>query len=153
MPRVHIMGEAARKLLARSRNLFPARIVPPSLRAVIPLRVVLPDVLIDASIDIMEPLFFGSGEERDVQFKYRSGIPASTAFGMIWFPNEQDLIFDRNELTGLEAPSYSFSPASPASDMPAAFRDGVVTMRAPVIPPEDADGMEDYAGRIIIFQE
>ena len=100
----------------------------------------------NAVIDIMEPLTIGSGQRQDVTFRYLTGIPAATAFGMEWYANEVDPALNRPPLTtrDMPIPTQTFSPAEPQPNT-GDFQDGTVSIQAPDIG-DDADGLERFYG-------
>ena len=100
----------------------------------------------NAIIDIMEPLTIGSGQRQDVTFRYLTGIPAATAFGMEWYANEVDPALNRPPLTtrDMPIPTQTFSPAEPQPNT-GDFQDGTVSIQAPDIG-DDADGLERFYG-------
>ena len=100
----------------------------------------------------MEPLTIGSGQREDVSFKYLTGIPEATAFGMEWYANETDPALKRPPLTlrDMPIPTQTFSPAEPQPNT-GDFQDGIVSIQAPDISYDD-DGFERFYGRIIIYQ-
>ena len=107
----------------------------------------------NAVIDIMEPLTIGSGQRQDVTFRDLTGIPAATAFGMEWYANETDPALNRPPLTLRDKPipTQTFAPAEPQPNT-GDFQDGIVSIQAPDIH-DDPDGMENFYGRIIIYQD
>ena len=106
----------------------------------------------NACIDIMEPLTIGSGQREDIVFRYLTGIPEATAFGMEWYANEVDPALNRPPLTLRDKliPTQTFSPAEPQPNT-GDFQDGIVSIQAPTLH-EVPDGMERFYGRIIIYQ-
>ena len=152
MALIHQLSETVRKLLVKSRNRIPSVYrpqPPPKPEPVIPPPVAVPQ---NAAIDIMEPLTIGSGQREDITFRYITGIPAATEFGMEWYANETDPALNRPPLTLRDKPipTQTFSPAAPQPNT-GDFQDGIVSIQAPDIH-DDPDGMENFYGRIIIYQ-
>ena len=147
------LSPEVRKLLTKSRNRIAGLILhqpapPPPPPPQIPIAKQQ-----NAFIDITEPLTFGSGQRRDVAFKYFTGVPAATAFGMIWFANENDAIANRpltETAEPRESPTQEFTPARPQPNT-GTFQDGIVSIQVPEL--ERTKTTEDYVGRIIIYQE
>ena len=85
----------------------------------------------NAFIDITEPLLIGSGRSQNVAFRYITGEPAATAFGMQWWASERDA---RNGLPPLtqnqERPSQVFLPEVPQPNT-GEFQDGIVAITVP----------------------
>ena len=103
-------AEITERLLAMSRNHFA------SARAIIQ-TVLLPESgLIEARIDIQEPLYLTPGEVKDVPFSYRAGIPHSTHFQLKWFITQEDADALENELTEGTLPTYTIMPGTPLPD-------------------------------------
>ena len=102
----------------------------------------------NAFIDITEPLIIGSGQSRNVAFRYITGEPAATAFGMMWWASERDA---RNGLPPLtqneERPTQVFLPEVPQPNT-GEFQDGIVAITVPEIHVAE----EDFYGQIIIYQ-
>ena len=94
--------------LARSRNLYPSYFerpdVLPSVERVLP------------TVDIDEPLTIRVGETKTVGFRYRSGVPSATAFGLTWHETQEDADLRQNQLQDEPLPTYMISPPSPRRD-------------------------------------
>ena len=125
MALIYKLDAATRKLLARSRNRIASLFIPePPERAA---------ALQNAAIDIMEPLTIGSGRSQNVAFRYITGEPAATAFGMQRWASERDA---RNGLPPLtqnqERPSQVFLPEVPQPNT-GEFQDGIVAITVPEI--------------------
>lgn len=140
MTLIYKLDSVTRKLLARSRNRIASLFIPqPPEHAA---------ALQNAYIDIIEPLTIGSGQSQNVAFRYITGEPAATAFGMQWWASERDA---RNGLPPLtqnqERPSQVFLPEVPQPNT-GEFQDGIVAITVPDIDIAE----EDFFGRIIIYQ-
>ena len=140
MTLIYNLDAATRKLLARSRNRIASLFIPqPPERAA---------ALQNAYIDIIEPLTIGSGQSQNVAFRYITGEPAATAFGMQWWASERDA---RNGLPPLiypaEMPTQTFLPEVPQPNT-GEFQDGIVAITVPEI----HVAREDFFGRIVIYQ-
>lgn len=110
------------KAVALSRNLFPSIFEKPDVLA--------DSSTIAATIDIDEPLFIQVGETKTVQFRYRSGVPSSTAFGITWYATEEDADLLQNALQDEPLPGFTIDPPYPRADTGAQQR-GTVTLVAP----------------------
>ena len=112
--------------------------------------------VIPPKIDIAEPLPpMSIGEQRDVDFTYRSGAPPADAFGMEWYLTEADAEACRNRLTDTQnLPTATFTPAVPATDAesPTQDLDGSVRLIAPLAFSGDVR-YENFVGKIFIEQE
>ena len=108
--------------VAMSRNRIPSHFerVP-----VIPSR-----VRVEACVDIDEPLQISPGETKTVQFRYISGVPDATAFGITWHGTEEDADLQRNKLQDEPVPDFTITPQSPRADT-GAWQRGTVELRAP----------------------
>ena len=140
MTLIYQLDENVRKLLVRSRNRIASLFIPePPERAA---------ALQNAFIDIAEPLTIGSGQSQNVAFRYITGEPAATAFGMQWWASERDA---RNGLPPLtqneERPCQVFLPEVPQPNT-GEFQDGIVAITVPQIDVAE----EDFFCRIIIYQ-
>lgn len=108
--------------LAQSRNRYPSHFErPPSVMATSG---------IPAWVDIQEPLFIQPGETKVVEFRYRSGVPRSTAFGITWHATEADADAGLNQLQDEPLPSFTILPQAPRADTGSA-QAGTVTLVAP----------------------
>ncbi|MDE0326877.1 MAG: hypothetical protein OXN27_23370 [Candidatus Poribacteria bacterium] len=96
--------------------------------------------IVDASIDIEEPIVFPDVEEVVKRFTYRLGIPAADEFRLEFFSSESDAEAGVNPLTDLDDfLSYEISPAVPIEDGdPDREYAGTVTLRRLRSSPYDA---------------
>ena len=110
--------------LARSRNLLPAY----------PRRFVegIDDAdFVKASIDIDEPLTMMRGQRKEVTFRYRSGIPQATVFGITWHATEAEADALINQLQDEPVPSFRIVPPYPRRDT-GAIQVGTVILQSPL---------------------
>lgn len=98
------------KELSFSRDLFPS--VPRSEE----LLARESDDYVPPQIDIQEPLSIRPGETKTVSFRYRSGVPQGTAFGITWHATELDADAGINILQDMLLPSFEIFPPSPRRD-------------------------------------
>ena len=140
MALINRLDETTRKLLVKSRNRIASTFIPQPPKPVV--------VLQNAFIDIMEPLTIGSGQSKNVAFRYITGEPPAIAFGMQWWASESDA---RNGLPPLvhqeEMPTQTFLPQVPQPNT-GEFQEGIVAIQAPQINIAE----EDFYGQIIIYQ-
>lgn len=83
-----------------------------------------------AKMDIDEPITMRRGETKDVEFRYRSGVPRSTAFGLTWHASELDAEAGLYALQDEPLPSIVITPLYPREDT-GALQLGTVTLEAP----------------------
>ena len=108
--------------VAMSRNLFPSTPEKPD---------PLGDIEgVEASIDIDEPLTIRAGQTIRVRFRYRAGVPNSTAFGLTWYATEDDANLLQNALQDEPLPAFLIDPPYPRRDT-GALQSGTVTLTAP----------------------
>lgn len=88
------------------------------LPTVISARDIPPSIVIPAMIDIQESFVFRPGEKRTVWFRYRAGVPQSTAFMVEWFRSENDSKSLLNPLSEIRyvLPSLRITPETPEPD-------------------------------------
>ena len=116
------LDAATRKLLVKSRNRIAGLIVlmpPPSPTEVAP------------TIDIAEPIAIASGQQKNVPFAYRAGVPRATRFDLQWFRTEADANLEQHPLTE-NLPAVTIRPAVPAADI-GEDSFGIVTIIAPKV--------------------
>ena len=116
------LSPEVRKLLVKSRNRIAGLILrqpPPSPTEVAP------------QIDIAEPISIASGQQKNVPFAYRAGVPTATHFDLEWFRTEADANLQRHPLTD-NIPTVSIRPEVPAADI-GEDSFGIVTIIAPEV--------------------
>ena len=134
---VHIVTREGRKLLAISRNLWPASVVQDNFRPTIPMEpdvdpdesetpVVPPEIPVDIEecpyIDIYEPILLEPNRVIRVPFYYKHGIPRATEFDLSWYIYREDRdvefvdranrVDDPKRMT-IHIPRHFFSPFVP----------------------------------------
>lgn len=85
---------------------------------------------IRAVIDIDEPLTIERGQTKLVNFRYRAGVPRSTAFSISWHETEEDADNLVNALQDEPLPLFNINPPSPAIDS-GILVNGTVRFQAP----------------------
>lgn len=87
--------------------------------------------VVDAYIDMDEPITIQPGETKRVAFRYRTGIPAATAFSLAYFASEEDAEFARNPLQDVLLPTFTITPPYPRADT-GGLQEGEVKLVAPI---------------------
>lgn len=108
------------------------------------------DAGILACIDIDEPIVAKRGIPKDVLFRYRAGVPHSTAFDIWWFFTAENAEALENRLdpaVHIHLPTTEIDPPVPQLDT-GDWQGGVVTL---TVPEHYADDFILY-GAMIIYQ-